>query len=191
MTTPHAELCALLEEIEPWDDLERTHLDTAARWIASGEPLYRTRKPDVPATHLVAYFVVLDERRGRILLVAHRKAGLWLPTGGHVEPNERPWTTVVRECAEELRIPAVASAVTGERPLFLTVTRTRGPGEHTDVSLWHVLDADAASVTSYDDEEFTAIRWLTPDEVLAEPPATLDPHLHRFTRKLTRASLRG
>ncbi|WP_405933117.1 NUDIX hydrolase [Streptomyces sp. NBC_00827] len=191
MTTSHAELRGLLEDIEPWDDLERTHLQTAGEWIASGAPLYRTRKPDVPATHLVAYFVVLDERRRRMLLVAHRKAGLWLPTGGHVEPGEHPWTTVVRECAEELRIPAVAAAVTGEQPLFLTVTRTRGPGEHADVSFWYVLDADADSVAWYDEEEFTAIRWLTPDEVLAEPPATLDPHLHRFTRKLARASLRG
>ncbi|WP_329549837.1 NUDIX domain-containing protein [Streptomyces sp. NBC_01356] len=191
MTTSHAELRGLLEDIEPWDDLERTHLQTAGEWIASGAPLYRTRKPDVPAMHLVAYFVVLDKLRGRMLLVAHRKAGLWLPTGGHVDPGEHPWDTVVRECAEELRIPAVAATVTGERPLFLTVTRTRGSGEHTDVSLWYVLDADADSVTWYDEEEFTAIRWLTPDEVLAEPPATLDPHLHRFTRKLAGASLHG
>ncbi|MGP4052115.1 hypothetical protein [Streptomyces sp. 2A115] len=70
------ELAGLLKEVEPWDELERTHLETAAEWIASGAPLYRTRKPDVPPTHLVVYFVVLDEWRGRMLLVAHRKAGL-------------------------------------------------------------------------------------------------------------------
>ncbi|MFD9132827.1 hypothetical protein ACFVZA_10390 [Streptomyces bottropensis] len=34
---------------------------------------------------------------------------------------------MVRECREELGIEAVASPITGERPLFLTVTRTRGP----------------------------------------------------------------
>ncbi|MFE5112552.1 hypothetical protein [Streptomyces sp. NPDC056663] len=28
-----------------------------------------------------------------MLLVAHRKAGLWLPAGGHVEPGEDPWRT--------------------------------------------------------------------------------------------------
>jgi 8-oxo-dGTP pyrophosphatase MutT (NUDIX family) len=184
-------LAELLEAVEPWDDLERSHLETAAEWIASGAPLCRTRKPDVPPMHLVAYFVVLDERRGRMLLVAHRKAGLWLPTGGHVEPGEHPWTTVVRECDEELRIPAVAARVAGELPFFLTVTRTRGQDEHTDVSLWYVLSADTGSVTSYDEEEFTAIRWLTPEQVLAEPPSSLDPHMHRFTRKLTRGAWRA
>lgn len=180
----------LLEHVEPWDELEQSHLRTAAEWIASGAPLCRTRKPDVPPMHLVAYFVVLDERHGRLLLVAHRKAGLWLPTGGHVEPGEDPWATVVRECDEELRIPAVAAAVAGERPFFLTVTRTRGEGEHTDVSLWYVLSSDTADVTSYDEEEFTEIRWLTPEEILAEPPTSLDPHMHRFTRKLTRGAWR-
>ena len=181
---PRARLLALVGAIEPWDALERTHLEETTRWIAGGAPLYRLRKPDVPAMHLVSYFVVLDDTRGQLLLVAHRKAGLWLPAGGHVEPGEDPWATVVRECREELGIEAVASPVTGERPLFLTVTRTRGQGAHTDVSLWYLLDAGADTITSYDHSEFDAIRWLTDGQVLDEPDELLDPHMHRFTRKL-------
>jgi hypothetical protein len=76
-----ARLLELVGAIEPWDDPERAHLKTAMRWIASEAPLYRVRKPDVPAMHLVSYFVVLDDTHGQLLLVAHRKAGLWLPTG--------------------------------------------------------------------------------------------------------------
>lgn len=91
---------------------------------------------------------------------------------------------MVRECREELGIQAVASPLTGERPFFLTVTRTRGEGSHTDVSLWYLLNADTDAVTSYDDGEFSAIRWLTDDQVLEESPEFLDPHMHRFTRKL-------
>lgn len=182
-----AALAALFDGIEPWDELEQAHLNAAAEWVASGAPVYRTRKPDVPAMHLVSYFVVLDEERGQLLLVAHRKAGLWLPPGGHVEPGEDPWTALVRECGEELGVPAVAWAITGERPLFLTVTRTQGQGEHTDVSLWYVLNADAESITSYNEEEFTAVRWLTPERVLGEPLSSLDPHMHRFVRKLLNA----
>ncbi|WP_128436372.1 NUDIX hydrolase [Streptomyces cyaneus] len=182
-----ARLVKLIEGIAPWDDLERAHLRTTGEWLAGGAPVYRIRKPDVPTMHLVTYFVVLDDRRGELLLVAHRKAGLWLPPGGHVEPGEDPWATVVRECREELGVPAIASDVTGELPLFLTVTRTRGQGEHTDVSLWYVISADAEALTSYDEEEFTAIRWLTPDQVLAAPLDSMDPHMHRFTRKLVQA----
>ncbi|GHJ37510.1 NUDIX hydrolase [Streptomyces sp. TS71-3] len=180
-------LLELVGAIEPWDDLERTHLESARDWIAGGAPLHRVRKPDVPATHLVSYFVVLDDARGQLLLVAHRKAGLWLPPGGHVEPGEDQWAAVVRECREELGIEAVASPATCRRPFFLTVTRTRGEGSHTDVSLWYLLDAGADMITSYDQDEFDAIRWLTWDQVLEEPAGRLDPHMHRFVHKLRHA----
>ncbi|MFJ4979983.1 NUDIX hydrolase [Streptomyces coeruleorubidus] len=188
---PRGHLLALVGAIESWDHLERTHLDAARQWIASEAPLYRVRKPDVPAMHLVSYFVVLDAPRAQLLLVAHRKAGLWLPAGGHVEPGEDPWTTVVRECREELGIEAVASPITGEQPLFLTVTPTQGQHRHTDVSLWYLLEADAHTITSYDHSEFSAIRWLTDEQVLEEPAELLDPHMHRFTRKLQHARTRG
>ncbi|WP_405876951.1 NUDIX hydrolase [Streptomyces sp. NBC_00005] len=95
---------------------------------------------------------------------------------------------VVRECREELGIEAVASPVTGERPLFLTVTRTRGQRADTDVSLWYLLDADARTITSYDRGEFDALRWLTEEEVLEESGELLDPHIHRFIRKLQHAA---
>ncbi|MCC9309394.1 NUDIX domain-containing protein [Kitasatospora sp. RB6PN24] len=191
MSSTHAQSRSTLLEsvgaVQPWDELERAHLTAVTEWIAGGAPLYRVRKPDGPPMHLVSYFVVRDEARGQLLLVDHRKAGLWLPAGGHVEPGEDPWATVVRECHEELGITAVASPLTGERPFFVTVTRTRGQGAHTDVSLWFLLDADADSVTSYDEGEFSAVRWLTEAQVLAEPTELLDPHMHRFIRKLQRA----
>ncbi|MEV0616995.1 NUDIX domain-containing protein [Nonomuraea sp. NPDC050404] len=180
-------LIELLEGIEPWDERERAHLATAAEWIASGAQLYRVRKPDVPDMHLVSYFVAFDETSREVLLVGHRAAGLWLPSGGHVEPMEDPWDAVVRECAEELRIPAVPSEVSGRKPFFLTVTQTRGQGRHTDVSLWYVLRSAVGEITSFDEDEFEAIRWLPLHQVLAEPEDTLDPHMHRFTGKLMAA----
>jgi 8-oxo-dGTP pyrophosphatase MutT (NUDIX family) len=179
-----AGLLDLLGGIEPWDELERRHLAEASDWITSGAPVYRTAKPDVPAMHLVSYFVVIDEDQRRLLLVAHRKAGLLLPTGGHVEPMEDPWDAVRRECSEELGVEAVALEAFGERPLFVTVTATRGVGSHVDVSLWFAVRATVASISSYDEEEFSAIRWLTPEEILAQPEGILDPHMFRFTRKL-------
>nr|WP_269091241.1 NUDIX hydrolase [Actinopolymorpha cephalotaxi] len=136
---------------------------------------------------MVSYFVVVDETRLELLLVAHRKAGLWLPSGGHVEPGEDPWETVVRECLEELNVAAAPShlpGLPGDRPFFVTVTRTRGAGPHTDVSLWYVLGLPRSSIVSYDATEFDGIRWVRVDEVADEPPGTLDPHLPRFAAKL-------
>nr|BFE85935.1 hypothetical protein GCM10020093_085360 [Planobispora longispora] len=81
--------------------------------------------------------------------------------------------------------PRSALPLAGDRPFFITVTRTRGEGSHTDVSLWYVLDIE--TISSYDREEFAGIKWLTLPQVLDEPIEILDPHMHRFTRKLIAA----
>ena len=46
----------------------------------------------------VAVFVVLE---GKVLLHLHKKLGMWLPPGGHIEKNELPDEAAVREVFEE------------------------------------------------------------------------------------------
>lgn len=177
--------------VAPCDELEAEHLATTLAWIDSGAALYRTEPPDVPPMHLVSYFVPFDARSGSVLVGVHRKSGLDLPPGGHCEPGESPWETACRECVEELGIPAVALPQIGPRPLLLTVTRTRGglPGRHTDVSLWYVLEvARDDPALRADPGEFSGVRWVSLDALLAEPIERFDPHMHRFARKLLRTS---
>ena len=50
----------------------------------------------------VAVFVVWQER---VLLHRHAKLGMWLPPGGHIEPDELPDDAAVREVEEEYAIP--------------------------------------------------------------------------------------
>jgi 8-oxo-dGTP pyrophosphatase MutT (NUDIX family) len=138
----------------------------------------------VPAQHLVAYFVLFDPSQQQILLVDHKKAGLWLPSGGHVEPDEPPQTTVQREALEELDIRA---SFLSPDPLFLTVTQTVGHGvKHTDVSLWYLLQGDCAQPLWFDIEEFHQIAWFRLDEL---PLERCDPHLARFVAKLKKTRL--
>jgi 8-oxo-dGTP pyrophosphatase MutT (NUDIX family) len=49
----------------------------------------------------VSGFVVHE---GRVALHWHRKLGMWLPAGGHVEPNEDPVQAVLREVSEEFAV---------------------------------------------------------------------------------------
>ena len=170
--------------IAPYDTLEAAHQKETLAWIDSNLPLHRTAKPDTPPMHLVSYFAVLDRGRQALLLVDHRKAHAWLPPGGHVELHEDPRLTVAREAQEELELHATFDAVAGDQPLFITVTKTRGPGTHTDVSLWFVLEGNASRPLAFDTGEFHAVQWLSFDDVLAMEQSRQDPHLHRFVGKL-------
>lgn len=98
------EVCSLLTEIEPVDDLGAEHKTIALRWLAGTRDIYRRANPSTPSPHLVSYFLLVDRGAHRVLLCDHRLAGLWLPTGGHVEPGEHPADTVRREVVEELGI---------------------------------------------------------------------------------------
>jgi 8-oxo-dGTP pyrophosphatase MutT (NUDIX family) len=175
----------MLAAISPWDNQERSDLRFTNDWMQTGAPIYRTRKPDEPDIHLVSYFVVADPHRQALLLVEHINAGLLLPPGGHVEPLEHPWVTVERECPEELFIEAEPLPQTGTAPFFATATVTRGPGRHTDVSLWFCVSSEPSDVIAYDPAEFHSIRWMTADDILQTPIDLLDPNLHRATRKLS------
>ncbi|GIG59750.1 DNA mismatch repair protein MutT [Longispora fulva] len=185
------DLSRTIAAITPCDPAERAHIDDVLAWIGSGADLFRLAKPATPPKHLVAYFQVIDPDTGQLLLGEHRKAGLLLPNGGHVEPGETLWDTVARECREELRIRAEPSPEFGTAPVFVSVTSTRGPGEHVDVSVWHVVHAHRTDVSYFDADEFTAMRWLTPQEILAMPTDGLDPCQHRFVRKLATAAAPG
>ncbi|MDB5178846.1 MAG: mismatch repair protein MutT [Patescibacteria group bacterium] len=170
--------------MEPFDAREREDRTDVLDWIDDGADLFRRQKPDIPPKHLVSYVVVVDGARRSMLLMEHIAAGLWLPTGGHVEPDEDPYRTAVRELGEELGAKALQVASVADLPLFVTVTQTQGAGIHTDVSLWYVVAGDEKMWLDVDPREFRGYRWMSFDEVLAMDSGMLDPQTHRFVRKL-------
>ncbi|WP_245736364.1 NUDIX hydrolase [Micromonospora pattaloongensis] len=182
----HNEIRALVEAVVPADELEARHRAECLAWLGGTHDIFRREKPRTPSPHLVAYFLLHDETDGSVLLVDHRKAGMWLPSGGHVEPGEHPAETVRREVMEELGVPAVFHPRFGERPTFVTVTQTVGPPEerHVDVSLWFVLSGSRNQKFVPDSGEFRGVRWWTPQEVTDADPATVEPHLGRMLNKL-------
>ena len=164
-------------QVEPFDKLERTTQQDILEWIDSGDELCRLEKPATPPKHLIVYFVVVNG--DRLLLVDHINAELWLPPGGHVEPNEHPRATVLREAMEELSLDA---RYLEEGPVFLSEVRTVGKtAGHTDVSLWYVLRGACDEQIAFDNSEFLRVQWFHKDEV---PLHRTDPHLSRFMSKI-------
>jgi len=178
----------LVAGIAPYDDHEAQDRAATLEWVRSGAPLFRTAPPATPDRHLCVYFVLFDEARRSIFLVDHVKAGLWLPPGGHVDVDEDPRDTALREAAEELRIDGDFHSRFGDNPLFLTVTRTRGDHSHTDVTFWFVFAADQDTNIDLDTREAKEARWFDIDDLEQWAQGRFDPHMARFAHKLSSAA---
>jgi len=105
---------------------------------------------------------------GRALMIWHRKLGVWLYPGGHVEPNETPREAVIRELEEEtgLRVEAVGPTygigdgeVTDEpMPMVILLETVRYPDEthvHYDL-VFRVRRVGG---------ELREGTWMTPEEL--------------------------
>ncbi len=174
-------LSKLIQEIRPFDELEKEHIADALAWISSGVEVYKITGPDIPPKHLTAYGVLIDSTVKKILLVDHIKAELWLPAGGHIERDEHPKNTVSREIQEEL---GISVNFLSENPFFLTQAVTVGKtAGHTDVCFWYVLRGDTSQPIVYDTKEFNGYQWFGFDEILQEEKPIFDPYMKRFVRK--------
>ena len=174
----------LVASVRPFDAREAADQADILAWVASGQQLFRTAPPATPPKHLVVYFVPVDAAGRCLLLGDHRKSGLWLPPGGHVEDGEDPREAVAREAEEELGI--VASSV-DDLPFFLTVTPTNDAISHLDVDLWFVLQVRRGAPLTPDPREFRSVRWFGLDDERDWPSDRYDPEMGRFAAKLRQA----
>ncbi|MDR0340344.1 MAG: NUDIX domain-containing protein [Puniceicoccales bacterium] len=69
-----------------------------------------------PLRHFCASAYVYNPKTNEFLLIRHRKRGCWIPPGGHVEDNERPDITAIRETLEETGI--AVRLIGAPAPLF-------------------------------------------------------------------------
>jgi 8-oxo-dGTP pyrophosphatase MutT (NUDIX family) len=114
----------------------------------------------------VAVFVVWE---GKVLLHRHRKLGMWLPPGGHIEENELPDEAAVREVLEETglgvrlvgeRREDVADPVQLHRPAGVQLENI-GPGhQHIDL-IYFARPSGSTRIR----EDFSAeeVGWYGPD----------------------------
>jgi 8-oxo-dGTP pyrophosphatase MutT (NUDIX family) len=127
----------------------------------------------------------------RVLLHWHRRNRLWLPMGGHIEPDEDPIAAVLREVQEEAGVaaeviataPPLPFANIGQLPppatILIAPVRScgaarragwDGPVEHIDLVYYCRPVAGLAGLRTDD----PTMRWLTAAEVAANVPVAPD-----------------
>ena len=81
---------------QPVDGREATARE---RFLAELERLPSPFLEAADPTHVTASALVVGPRG--IVLHRHRRLGIWMQPGGHVDPGETPWAAALRETIEE------------------------------------------------------------------------------------------
>ncbi len=169
-----------LSELREWQPADRQQVELRDAFLSHAQrypdPTSRECFPD----HLTASALVVSSDANKVMLCLHRKVGLWLQFGGHVEPSDATLAAAaLREAREESGIADVRLV----KPLPLQLDRHPAPCDrrarhHLDVQFLAVADATA---TPHISEESIDVRWFGVD---ALPMDTDDA-----VRRLVSASL--
>ena len=166
---------SLIRKIEPMDDQELKDKKVILDWLESGEPIHRENNLE---SHLCAYFPVVNPQKTQMFLVHHRKSGLWLPNGGHVDKGESLEQTVIRELREELGVFWKKKL----RPFFVsritTVGKTAG---HVHNDIWFLIKIDEKAGLKPDRKEFYDWGWFEFDKVALK---SSEPNIKRAIKKI-------
>ena len=121
---------------EPIDDREAASIE---RTLAELERLPAPLDERAGPVHVTASAFVVGPR-GTVLL-KHRRLGIWVQPGGHVDPGEAPWEGARREATEETGMPV--HLLDGQPELAHVDVHPGGRG-HTHLDLRYLFTADDA-----------------------------------------------
>jgi 8-oxo-dGTP pyrophosphatase MutT (NUDIX family) len=115
----------------------------------------------------VAVFVAWE---GKVLLHYHRKLGMWLPPGGHIERDELPDDAAVREVFEETGLQVelvgekrqdVSDPVQLHRPAGVQLENI-GPGhQHIDLIYFAKPNGSTSIHQNYSEDK---VGWYGPED---------------------------
>jgi 8-oxo-dGTP pyrophosphatase MutT (NUDIX family) len=143
---------------EPADDRERR---SRRRILEELDRLHAPCDEDADPVHVTASAIVVS-RLGTVLH-RHRRLGLWLQPGGHIDPGEAPWEAACREAVEETGL-SVRNPPGGPRLVHVDVHQ--GAKGHTHLDLRYLVVAPAAD-PSPPPGESPDVQWFAWEEAEA------------------------
>ena len=126
--------------------------------------------------HFTATGIITDGK-GHFLLHKHKKLGIWLPPGGHVDENEEPQDAVLREITEETGLTCqiincnleLKTAVQNDDDVMalvmpMAILKERIPDKQPH---WHIDMIYLCELTpdSYSQQAYEGFLWLSAEDV--------------------------
>jgi 8-oxo-dGTP pyrophosphatase MutT (NUDIX family) len=131
--------------------------------------------------HVTASAFVVEGTHTKLLLIHHRKLGLWLQPGGHVDDDEAVLTAAIREVHEETGVVA-APLIEGVFDVDVhPIPPSGGRPAHNHYDVRFLLGATTEELV--DSDEVLGVRWVPFSDV---HQIVTDRSVLRATGKLRR-----
>ena len=176
----------LLASYAPDDQRERDFIARMHELSRQSSPFARDR---FEPGHFTASAFVVDPASKSLLLILHKKLGLWLQPGGHIDPDDQHAVAAARrEVQEETGVlelrPLFSADAIFDVDIHAIPARKAEPGhEHFDVRFAFA----APDPSLLESAEVAAARWVPLERVAS---LTADESVLRAVRKLNARGVR-
>ncbi len=144
------------------DERERLSIE---RFLAAFDALESPFDQESDPIHVTGSGIVTGPRG--VVLLEHKRLGIWLQPGGHIDPGETPWDAALRETREETGLvvsfagPFDAEGV----PELVHVDVHEGGRGHTHLDLRYLIEGGDADPDP-PEEESQQIDWFEWDAAI-------------------------
>jgi 8-oxo-dGTP pyrophosphatase MutT (NUDIX family) len=140
--------------------VDQREVDSVAAFLAAFDRLEAPLDQAVDVVHVTGSGIVVGPRG--VVLLEHKRLGIWLQPGGHIDPGETPWDAALRESREETGLDVRFAGPVDDLgvPELVHVDVHAGGRGHTHLDLRYLIDggdADPAPPVG----ESQQIDWFT------------------------------
>ena len=121
----------------PVDEREAISIE---RFLTAFDALAAPLDQESDPVHVTGSGLVVGPRG--VLLLEHKRLGIWLQPGGHIDPGEAPWDAALRESREETGLAVSFTGPIDDAgvPELVHVDVHAGGRGHTHLDLRYLID---------------------------------------------------